>query len=220
MTFDERLQRAVDTLGDKFREQFRDELTRELQSVLEDWQAQIPPPPPQPVVDTTAIARLADAVRAIDAATSLSDILQTLATSAANESARAGVFLIRDDVVRSYRICGFPARYDGAPIELPLSDAGVIRDAIDQRGPVTSASNLFDPSTSSGSPRGESKDDDLPPGVDAVALPIVLAGSVIGALYVEGADGPTMEILTRFASRALEAQTAIKTARSIAGAGA
>ena len=205
MTFDERLQRAVDTLGDKFREQFRDELTRELQSVLEDWHAQIPPPPPQPVVDTTAVVRLADAVRAIDTGSSLSDILHSLATSAGNESARAGVFLIRDDVVRSFRLCGFPARYEDAPVELPLSGAGVVRDAVEQRGTAISPASPFD---------------DLPPGVEAVALPLVLAGSVIGALYVEGADVPTMEILTRFASRALEAQTAIKTARSIAGAGA
>jgi len=35
-------------------------------------------------------------------------------------------------------------------------------------------------------------------------------------LYVEGADLPTMEILARFASRALEALTAMKTARAIA----
>src|SRR5579872_3400701 len=137
MTFDERLQQAVDTLGDKFREQFRDELTRELQSVLDDWKAQLPPPPPQPVVDTTAMARLAEALRSIDVAASLSEILHTLATSAGNESARAGVFLIRDDVVRSFRVCGFPARYEDAPIELPLTGAGVIRDAGEQRGIAT-----------------------------------------------------------------------------------
>jgi hypothetical protein len=198
MTLDDRLQRAVDALGDKF----RGELTRELQSLSEDWQAQLPPPPPPaPPVDTTAVVRLADAVRALDSATSLADLLETLATSASNEAARAGVFLVRDDEVRSFRVFSFPARYEDGPITLPLGDAGVLRDAIAQRTTAISESSPFD---------------DLPPGVTAIAMPLALAGTVIGALYVEGADVPTMEILTRFASRALEAQTAMKTARAIA----
>ena len=56
----------------------------------------------------------------------------------------------------------------------------------------------------------------LPPDVTAMAIPIVLAGSPVGALYAEGADLPTLEILTRFAARALEAMTALKTARAVA----
>ncbi|HUK33758.1 MAG TPA: hypothetical protein VLV86_07605 [Vicinamibacterales bacterium] len=198
MTLDERLQQAVDTLGDKF----RDELTRELHSLSDDWKAQLPPPPPPaPPVDTTAVARLADAVRAIDEATSLSALLDALATAAGNESARAGVFLVRNEDVRSFRLSNFPARYEDAPITVPLNDAGVVRDAVTQRATATSDASPFD---------------ELPPGVTAIAIPLVLAGAAIGALYVEAADLPTMEVLARFASRALEAQTAMKTARAIA----
>ena len=203
MTLDERLQRAVDALGEKFNEKFRDELTRELQSLSEDLKAQAQPEPqPPPPPDNSAIVRLADAVRLLDGATSLPAILETLATAASNESARAGVFLVRDDQVRSFRLFGFPVRYEDTPIALPLGDAGVVRDAVAQRTIVTGTTGPFD---------------ELPPGVDAIAIPLMLAGSAIGVLYVEGADVPTMEILARFASRALEAHTALKTARAIAG---
>src|ERR1051326_6154835 len=140
MTFDERLQRAVDTLGEKLRDQFRDDLTRELQSLSDELkaQAQPPAPPPPPPIDTGAIVRLADALRAIDDATSLSGILEALAKSASDESARAGVFLIRDDQLRSFRLHGFPARYEDTPIELAVSAAGVVGDAITQRIVATS----------------------------------------------------------------------------------
>ena len=202
MTLDDRLQRAVDTLGEKLRDQFRDDLTRELQSLSEDIKAQVPPAPPTPP-DNAALVRLAEALRALDESTSLSTTLEALATSASNESARAGVFLLNEGEIRSYRLFGFPARYADAPIALPFDDAGVVRDAIVQRNVVTSATSPFD---------------ELPPGVEALALPLVVAGSAVGALYVEGADVTTMEILVRFASRVLEAHTALKTVRAIAGA--
>jgi hypothetical protein len=205
MTLDDRLQRAIDTLGERFNEKFRDELTRELQSLSEDLKAQAQPapqpPPPPPAPDNSAIVRLADAVRALDEAASLSEVLDILATTAGNESARAGVFVVRDDELRSVKVCGFPARYEDAPIVLPLAETGVLQDAITQRMLATSTTSPFD---------------ELPPDVNAIAIPLVLAGTPVAALYVEGADVPTMEILTRFASRALEALTAIKTARAIA----
>jgi len=186
MPLDERLQRAVDAIGDRL----RDQLTEELSAL------NLTPPR-----DDAALGRLADSLRAIDYGKSLSDILETLATAASNESARAGVFLMSSGGVRSFRLFGFPARYEDAPLELPMGQSGVIADAIRQRVTATSAEGPFD---------------QLPPDVKAVAIPLVLAGAPIGALYVEGADVPTVEILARFASRALEALTALKTARAVA----
>jgi len=186
MTLDDRLKRAVDTLGEKL----RDEIAKELSSL--DLAS------PR---DEATLSRLADAMRAIDYGRSLSDILETLATAASNESARAGVFLMTGATLRSFRLFGFPAQFEDAPIDLPLKRAGVLADAIAQRTLATAAAGPFD---------------ELPPGVTAIAVPLVLAGAPVGALYVEGADIATVEILARFASRALEAQTAMKAARAVA----
>jgi hypothetical protein len=186
MTLDDRLKRAVDSLGDKL----RDEIAKELTSLS------LAEPR-----DEAKLSRLADAMRAIDHARSLSEILETLATAASNEAARAGVFLMNGESLRGFRLFGFPAQLEGAPVELQLSRAGVLADAIRQRSVATAASGPFD---------------DLAPGVKAVAVPLVLAGASVGALYVEGADVAAVEILTRFASRALEAQTAMKAARAFA----
>ena len=154
MTLDERLQRAVDAIGDRL----RDDLTRELSSL------NLTPPK-----DDAAIARLADALREIDRAYSLSDILDALATAARQESKRAGVFLLSGGRMRAFGASGFG-------------------DDIDQ----------------------------IPAAVKSAGLPLVLAGTEIGAVYVEGGDVAAIEILVRFASRALEAMTAMKTARAVA----
>jgi len=154
MPLDDRLKRAVDSLGEKL----RDELAKEL--------ATLDLAPPQ---DTASIGRLAEALREIDRATSLTDILEALATAASGESARAGVFLMSGGHLRSFRVFGFP-------------------EDIDQ----------------------------LPADVKANAFPLILAGAQIGELYVEGGDRAIVEILARFASRALEAMTAMKTARAVA----
>jgi len=186
MNMDERLKRAVDTLGARL----RDEIAKELSTLTL-----------APVKDDTAATRLVDALRAIDDAKSLSDILETLATAAGNEAARAGVFLLSGGAVRRFRLFGFPARFEEGPVDLDLSRSGVIADAIRQGSLATSSTGSFD---------------ELPPDVNAIAVPLVLAAAPIGALYAEGADAATMEILARFASRALESLTALKTARAVA----
>jgi DNA polymerase-3 subunit alpha len=51
---------------DKFRDKLRDDLARELQSLSEDWKAEAAPAMASPpVTDTTAVVRLADALRAL-----------------------------------------------------------------------------------------------------------------------------------------------------------
>ena len=184
MTLDDRLKRAVDSLGEKL----RDEIAKELSSLNLE--------PPH---DGAAIGRLAEAMSAIDHAKSLTDILQTLATAASSESARAGVFLLTGNAVRSFQLFRFPSQFENGHAEIPLSNAGVIADALRQQKTAIAATGPFD---------------DLPSGVQAAAIPLVLAGASVGALYVEGADVATVEILARFASRALEAQTAMKAARA------
>src|SRR2546421_11922283 len=100
MTLADRLQKALAALGDRL----RDEIAKELSSL------NLAPP-----AGDATIGRLADALRGIDVARSLSDILETLATAASQEAARAGVFLLNGDGVRSFRLFGFPARAEDAP---------------------------------------------------------------------------------------------------------
>jgi K+-sensing histidine kinase KdpD len=188
MTLDDRLKRAVDTLGDKL----RDDIARELQALSSEWAG----------ADRrdAATTRLSDAMRAIDSANSLSEILDALAASVSNEAARSGIFLLRGGALRSFRLFGFSSRQDEAPIDMAMTDAGVMSDAIAQQTVATSATSPFD---------------DLPQGVHAMAAPIVLAGAPVGVVYAEGADLAIVEMLTRFAARALEAQTALKAARAV-----
>jgi hypothetical protein len=189
MTLDDRLKRAADALGDKL----RDDIARELQAISGEWAT----------ADRgdAATLRLAEAIRAIDGGNSLSEILEGLAASVSNEAARSGIFLLRGGVLRSFRVFGFSSRQDEAPIELAMTAAGVMSDAIAQQTAATSATSPFD---------------NLPEGVQATAVPIVLAGAPVGVVYAEGADLAIVEVLTRFAARALEAQTALQTARAVA----
>ena len=153
MPIDERLQQAVDSISDKLRA----ELTKELSTL------DLTPPK----ADDASLDRLADAMRAMDRGTSLSEILEALAAAASCECTRTGVFLLSGGLLRSFRIAGLPEDVDQLP-------------------------------------------------ADVKSVPLVLAGSQIGAVYAESAAMPAVEILARFASRALEALTAMKTARAVA----
>lgn len=200
MTLDERFKRTVDTLGDKF----RDELARELELLSQDWSALEAAAAQAKSNASSELTRLADSLRALDYAKSLTEILDHLATAASNEGARAGVFLIKGNELRSFRLFGFPANFEDKSLELPLGRCGVLGDAIAQRTAATGASSPFD---------------DALPGVQVVAVPIVLAGTAVGVVYAKAANPQMIEILTRFASRALEAMTATKAARAVAGLG-
>ena len=155
MNMDERLKKAVDTLGDKLRE----EIAKELATLT-----LAPASAPQ---DSGTAGRLADALRAIDQAASLTEILETLATMVSLESSRSGVYLKSNGRLRAFRAFDIPEDADQIP-------------------------------------------------ADMKALPLVIAGEQIGVVYVDDTNLPAVEILTMFASRALEAMTALKTARAVA----
>ena len=165
--------------------------------------------------------RLLDAVRAIDAGRSLSEILDTLVSGAAREVARAGLLLTRGDRLRGWRFVGFPALTDGSSVDLALRDGGVIADAIRTR---TAASG------ETGTHASPPPFAPLPPGRESLAVPIVMADEVVAVLYADQGDDENaagdgslqppawperIEILTRHAARCLEALTAIKAARAL-----
>jgi hypothetical protein len=191
MTLDDRLKRAVDTLGDRLRE----EITRELRSVTEELSAEAQAqreaaiqaaiaasqPPPSPVTESP-LQRMLEAVRAIDQARTLSEVLDALLAGAVGEAPLAGVLLIRGEKATGWR--------EDRNLDLPLAEMSVA-DAVRLR-----LSEI---------------------GLDAQVIPLSLGAHIVATLYAEGGESAALEILARHASRVLEALTAFKTARAVAG---
>ena len=177
MTFEEQLSRAFETLTERLRGDVDQEVRRRTAEL-----AAATPPPVDPVradpsvgFDTSSAGRLTDAVRSIDAARSLTDILDALVIAARAEVASADVWLSRGGRLHRWRSPGS----DGATPETP-----------------------------SGS----------------LVVPIAIAGSEVAFLYADVLEDGTakveqrtanVELLTRYAARALEALTAFKAARAL-----
>jgi hypothetical protein len=155
--------------------------------------------------------RLADAIRAIDEARSLSEILDTLVTSAGREAARTALFLVRGPQLHGWRLIGF----EGADnhLEVPVADSGLIGDAV---GSAATAS------ATSGGAQSLPPFAQLPAGRRVLAVPLQLSGQVIAVLYADAGAAefdakPTwpaiVEVLTRYAARCIEATTAFRAAK-------
>jgi hypothetical protein len=162
-----------------------------------------------------ANGRLLDAIRAIDEAGTLSDVLETLAARAATEAGRAAVLLVRGRRLAAWKLLGFGFASPPSSIDVALEEAGALGAAV-EAGTFTTVG-----------PGGRP----VPPVFaellgerDTVAAPLTLFGETVAVLLADEGDGGgktsssgVIEILARHASRALEALTAIKAARSLAG---
>ncbi len=157
-------------------------------------------------------ARLADAIRNLDEARGLSEVLERLAPCAGHEVDRAAVLLVKGDRLAGWRLAGFGT---GAPavksIDLSVEDAG-LAGAVLQSGVAASRS--------ADAPDGQPS---LPPFArnagerHAMALPVRVGGEVVAVLYADAPrlDTPSsdarwpavLEVLVRHASRVLEAMT-------------
>ena len=157
-------------------------------------------------------ARLADAIRNLDEARGLSEVLERLVPCAAPEVDRAAVLLVKGDRLAGWRLAGFGA---GAPaaksIDLSIEDAG-LAGAVLQSGVAASR------------PADASDDQPSLPAFarnagerHAMALPVRVGGDVVAVLYADAPrlDTPSstarwpavLEVLVRHASRVLEAMT-------------
>lgn len=210
MTFDEQLQRALDT----FTSRLREEVTNQVRAVGDELAAAARADQ-APAVRPPTTGRLAEGIRAISDARSLSEILDTLVSCAGQEAARAGVLLVRGDRFHGWRFLGFdPSFSTGDPVDFARDYAGVIVQAA-QSGAVMSAG--------SGGSDGPPVFARLPPGRSCLAVPIAIGGQVVAVLYADAGLNPEpgtlnaepLEILTRFASQRLETLTAIKAARAL-----
>ena len=168
--------------------------------------------------DLAASERLIDAVRALDRARTLGDILETLVSCAGHEAARAGVLLVSGRQLRGWRFIGFgPAFENASTIVVPLDEAGIIAEAIRADAAISSGTSdhVLAPAFAA-----------LASGRESLAVPVTMSGEVIAVLYADqgsaddGEQQPspmtwpgTIEVMARHAARCLEAATAIKAMR-------
>jgi len=140
---------------------------------------------------------LMDAVRSIERARSLTEILDALVGGATSDACRADVWLLRGGGLHRWRAA---ATTDEGPAE-PATSSEVHRIIADaaRMNAVASADG-------------------------ALAVPIAIGGDVVAVLVAQPSDAPrsnderrtaNVELLTRFAARSLEALTAFKTARAL-----
>ena len=166
-----------------------------------------------------AADRLVEAIRAIDGAHSLSEILDALIAAAGAEVGRAAIFLPQGPTLKSWRLVGFDAfGAAGSDVELPFADGGLIAEASE-----TARLIALNP----GSPRATLLPAfvDLPEQSRALAVPLVMADQVFAVLYVDEGNNDAavsddtwpaaIEVLARHAARALEAITASKLAQVV-----
>jgi hypothetical protein len=194
--------------------------------------------------DLAASARLAEAVRSIGRGSSLSEILDTLVTCAGREATRAGVWLVRGGGFRSWRVIGFGDALDheqrGQPVELPFDGAGVIADAA-RTNEAASGDGPSAPAFAALPPGRQGFAVPIAMSGQVVAVLYADQGNVaeLGATNLEPGttsheagttnaergtlNAPpssvvwpdTLEVLTRYAARCLEAVTAFKAARAL-----
>ncbi len=162
-----------------------------------------------------AVSRLLESIRALDAATSLSEVLNSLGQAAAREAARAAVLVVRNERLIGWKLSGFGAG-DNQPkaIDLALTDGGVLAAAVGSARSVTTRDE-----------QGSGPDfAQLPGDRLGLAVPVIVGARVVAVVYAdtvtEDGRNPTgvtgwievIEILARHAARCLEALTVQKTA--------
>lgn len=166
---------------------------------------------------TAELDRVAEGIRMLDDGRSLRQVLDTLTECTAGEVDRVALLLVKGPRLRGWKLVGFgESGRTASSIDLALDEAGLPGAAVRRRLTVVCPGAGRDPEETSVLPPP------LPPfaqgaGVrDALALPILLGGTVAAVLYADTpSDGPaassrwpaTLDMLARHASRVLEAMT-------------
>ena len=118
-------------------------------------------------------ARFADAIRNLDEARGLSEVLERLVQSAGFEVDRAAMLLVKGDRLTGWRLAGFaPDGPSAKSIDLSIGDAGLAGAVLESHVPVSRLSDAADAPA-------------LPPfaadagGGHAMALPVRVGGEVV-----------------------------------------
>jgi len=170
--------------------------------------------------DVAACGRLVDGVRALDAASSLSDILDALVDRASREAVRVGLLIARRGELRGWRFAGFGPDVDPArSVLVRREDDGIVGEAL-RTGVAISSDTPGPLAAPAFAALG------LGEGGACVAVPLIVSGDVAAVLYADQDSGDAskwrlaalrwtdaVELLARHAARCLEAATAIKAVR-------
>jgi hypothetical protein len=168
--------------------------------------------------DMAGLSRLLDAIRGLDGATSLSNVLDVLGQAAGCEAGRAALLVLRGDRVQGWKLAGFgPLDAQPRSVELPLAEAGIIAAAASGSRVVT---------THEGHGGRGPGFAGLSPDRIGMAVPVVVGGRTVAVLYADtAADAErevtvpsgwpeVVEILARHAARCLEALTVQRVSQS------
>ena len=205
MTFEAQITQAFETLTERLRRDIDLQVQRtsaELLAAAPDDRARAAFDVPSTTGQTTSVVAasrdpLVDAVRSIERARSLTEILDTLVNCARTDAARADVWLIRGGRLHQWRSPGSEGGADDVPAR-PLNASRVTAEA--------------------------ARTNAVAAGDGTVAVPIAIAGQVVAILSADLREPETendepgtanLELLTRYAARSLEAMTAFKTARAL-----
>lgn len=151
----------------------------------------------------TGSQRVLEAVRALDGATSLTEVLDALTISASKEAGRAAMLVVKGDRVIGWRTIGFgPIDQEPRAIESSTNDVGAIASAVNTGRPAV---------TGTGSALAAPPFSDAPADRPGLAVPLLVAGRPVAVLYADpGSASPAsgwtspVEVLVRHASRCLE----------------
>jgi hypothetical protein len=154
--------------------------------------------------------RVVAAMRALDEARSLSEVLTTLTDHAASDAVRVAVLLAHGTRLRGWRFAGM-GDVQAATVDVPVARAGAVGRAL-ERGVAVSSSEA-DTTDATALPAFLA----TPAGRVGLALPILVGGRVVAVLYADDAgsgtpvvpsDWPELtEVLARHAGRCLEVLT-------------
>ena len=232
MALEEKVQRSGEQLLERIREQIEQEvrgLVSEMLTIAAKERAtaaelaavpvlSAPEPTPVELHTDEVLGRLLDGVRRLDKASRLTDVLNTLAELAGNETPRAAVLTVQADRVRGWRFVGFGPTLDedeARQVDLAFGEAGIVGRAV-----VTG-----DACSVVSGPNGVPRDAEpafttLPLGVHALAVPVLVGGQVMAVVYGDDAERrpaaawrESLEILARHAGHCLEALTALRAAQ-------
>ena len=158
--------------------------------------------------------RMLEGVKALDGATSLSEVLDALTAASAAASGRAAMMVVKGDRLLGWRTTGF-GELDAQPrtIESSTADADALARAVATGKPVVTGSG-----PASNAPAFVPADG----GRAGIAVPLLVGGRAVAVVYADSPDATievlpsqaAVEVLVRHAGRCLEALTVQRAAQA------